>query len=635
MSVLLIFISIISLTAIFYLVNYDHDHSLRLSLMKSSVIHGCIIVIFTEILSINHGLTFFSLFVGWGLITFINCGYLFFIIQKRKVVFKNPKLFNRFRALQLTDQISVIAVFIILLICLITALIAPPNNYDSMTYHMSKVMHWIQNGSVAHYRTSDLRQISFFPGAEYIITHLQILSGGDRFANSVQWFAFLGCILGTSLIAKRIIGNHTQAITALVCASIPMVIMQSTTTQNDLITSYWLVCLTYFILKSDRYSKEDFLWIGLSFGLSIMTKATAFIFSSPLLILFSLLLLKYFYKTTSFLKSVLKTIVLSFSITSLGIFFSLPTYIRNYYTFGTFLGIDTGTKATQFGVTSFISRIFTNLATNIGFPFFWKWVTALHDTFLKVDDYVPFIPSQGNPWRLLIPDEDFVGSPIIIILAITSFIYIIFRFIKSKEKNNLLLLLLLVIFGQFLLFCLLINWQQWINRLLNICLILASIPIGYFFKELCLKSYLKIINYLLIFTLIIQGMFYSLTPIHHPLISLPQNKTDFSQSESILGLNRQDIYFSGYGKELKSSYTKNADRMIQNHCYKLGIKIGGDQCEYPLWVLMQSKSQNNDVKIQHVEVNNESAKIPMEFPYSEICGIITQSWSGKTGQVHK
>ena len=50
----------------------------------------------------------------------------------------------------------------------LTAIVAPPNTYDSMTYHLPRVMHWIQNQSVAHYPTHIPRQLHFPPGAEFI-----------------------------------------------------------------------------------------------------------------------------------------------------------------------------------------------------------------------------------------------------------------------------------------------------------------------------------------------------------------------------------------------------------------------------------------------------------------------------------
>jgi hypothetical protein len=39
----------------------------------------------------------------------------------------------------------------------VIAVVAAPNNRDSMAYHMSRVMHWIQKGSVGFYATAILR----------------------------------------------------------------------------------------------------------------------------------------------------------------------------------------------------------------------------------------------------------------------------------------------------------------------------------------------------------------------------------------------------------------------------------------------------------------------------------------------
>ena len=95
--------------------------------------------------------------------------------------------------------------FVFLLICLlIEALFAPPNNYDSMSYHMARVSHWVQNQNVAYFPTSIARQLYHNPMAEYLIVQLQLLSGGDWLANSVQFGAMLGSLSLVSLLVKKL-----------------------------------------------------------------------------------------------------------------------------------------------------------------------------------------------------------------------------------------------------------------------------------------------------------------------------------------------------------------------------------------------------------------------------------------------
>src|SRR5262249_2538151 len=108
------------------------------------------------------------------------------------------------------------------------ALVAPPNTWDSLTYHMSRVMHWAQNRSVSHYPTHIQRQLHHTPWAEFAILHLQLLSGNDRFANTVQWFAMLGSVTGVSLIAKQVGADaRGQIFSAVIAATIPMGILQA------------------------------------------------------------------------------------------------------------------------------------------------------------------------------------------------------------------------------------------------------------------------------------------------------------------------------------------------------------------------------------------------------------------------
>lgn len=77
-----------------------------------------------------------------------------------------------------------------------------PNNFDSMTCHLSRVMHWQQNPGIMHYPTHIDRQIQMSPYAEFVILHVNTLSRSDRWANMVQWFAIVGCAIGVAQIAR-------------------------------------------------------------------------------------------------------------------------------------------------------------------------------------------------------------------------------------------------------------------------------------------------------------------------------------------------------------------------------------------------------------------------------------------------
>jgi len=95
-------------------------------------------------------------------------------------------------------------------------------------------MHWAQNASVSHYPTANLRQLQFGPAAEYILLHLQVLSDSDRWANLVQWLAMVGSVALASLLARHWgAGRSGEWLAGILVATLPMGILQSSTTQND------------------------------------------------------------------------------------------------------------------------------------------------------------------------------------------------------------------------------------------------------------------------------------------------------------------------------------------------------------------------------------------------------------------
>src|SRR5262249_44491564 len=155
--------------------------------------------VITELLSLFRSITFTSLVIGWILAVAVSAT-VYLSVPRRGRRDPAPSVS---RALVLWGSPAVAIVVATGIIAVISA----PNNWDSMTYHLSRVMHWIQNESVEHYPTHILRQIELNPWAEFAILHLQVLLGSDHFSNSVQWFSMLGSVIGVTLISQQLGGS--------------------------------------------------------------------------------------------------------------------------------------------------------------------------------------------------------------------------------------------------------------------------------------------------------------------------------------------------------------------------------------------------------------------------------------------
>ena len=125
----------------------------------------------------------------------------------------------------------------------------------------------------------------------------------------------------------------------------------------------------------------------------------------------------------------------------------------------------------------------------------------------------------------------------------------------------------------------------------------------------------------------LTATFYALTPMRHPLISLPIISAQQlkEQSRSIFFLNRKDIYFSGARKELQAPYRAAVDAISQRQCLYIGIALKDFEWEYPFWVLLKSNLQQ-PFQLKHINVQNVSKKLAPEFPDSQMCAIISRNY---------
>ncbi len=179
----------------------------------------------------------------------------------------------------------------LVLVELLVALLAEPNNFDSQTYHLPKVEHWVAQGDLDFWPTAIHRQVTIPPGAEYLLLHLRLLSGGDHLYNLVQWAAGVVCLLVAARITAQLGGGRrAQLLTAFVLATTPMVVLQATSTQTDLVCAAWVACAATLALDGlrRRTGWGTLLGLGAATGLTAVTKTSGLIAVGPLLLLWGL-----------------------------------------------------------------------------------------------------------------------------------------------------------------------------------------------------------------------------------------------------------------------------------------------------------------------------------------------------------
>src|SRR6478672_1756889 len=175
------------------------DPSWRSSFLSASVFWGVLLTGITEFLSLFRQITFPGVLGLW----LTSLAIAVIILVRRGGRVKKSSLRSFLEGLSPFELSLLGGLAVISAVIAVIAWVSPPNNWDSLTYHMSRVAHWIQNRTVANYPTNLLRQLHQNPQAEFTILNFQILSGSDRLANLVQWFSMLGSLVGVSLLARQ------------------------------------------------------------------------------------------------------------------------------------------------------------------------------------------------------------------------------------------------------------------------------------------------------------------------------------------------------------------------------------------------------------------------------------------------
>jgi hypothetical protein len=163
------------------------------------------------------------------------------------------------------------------------ALTAPANNWDSLTYHLARVASWFHEGGVywiPHAPTDRLNE--FQPNAEELILALVAVARAPWPVAFPQFVAG-GAVMVSTGVSSRALGfsREASAFAMLIAGTVPMVVLQATTTQNDLITAALVGCAAALILQGGN---RLLVVAGIAFGVAGGVKLTALL-TIPVLIL--------------------------------------------------------------------------------------------------------------------------------------------------------------------------------------------------------------------------------------------------------------------------------------------------------------------------------------------------------------
>jgi len=167
-----------------------------------------------------------------------------------------------------------------------------PNNYDTLTYHLPRVMYYLGHNSLAHFETADFRQV-YYP---YNFNLLQLLClvywaplQAVNFFDVAAWVAVGLGVYRVSRLAGCS-GNASLIAAWLTCTSTE-ILAQATSTILDLPMAAAFICALVFGLRWRNARRTgDALLAGLAMSLGAGTKLTMAFFGPTLALLFVVLL---------------------------------------------------------------------------------------------------------------------------------------------------------------------------------------------------------------------------------------------------------------------------------------------------------------------------------------------------------
>lgn len=550
-----------------------------------------VMLLFTEVLSVIHKMTKGIVFIVWLIVFLIS---LYICYKKRAFTIKSSLI-------PTTKLGKCLAVFGLLWILLLgfAAIGTVPYNYDSMTYHLSRVANWVQNASVNHYATNIERQLFSPVLAEYAVLHTYLLSGGDQFVNLIQFGAYLISAILIYGIAKTIHLNKVFCYVAVVLfLTMPMAVAQSVTTQVDMVGTMWLLIFVYLLIglvREERLtcSKEtvfEIILIASCCGFGFLSKSTVCV--SMLVFLAWFAIVRFFKKDSIFV--LIRLAGLAALVVAIIV---CETFIRNALTVGgvfasdNFSSILVSTYDPRLLILNLFKNISIQVNSNLLF-FLGQGLTMAGNamaSLMGVDINDFSIAFNGIDYSLISGEmlyhHDEASNPMIVILAFIGLILFIVLIVQKKidvfQRNFCIITIL-----SFILIASVIKWSPYQTRLMLpatavLCVYTACILEHFCKKEIIAYCAASAVTAMVFF----EGVDTLVVNVGIPILYQPTH---------------MDGFFCGTKTKYAEGYKEICNYVKEKNFDEVGLLLGLDSYEYPLWYALPG------VTIHHVIFNEES-----------------------------
>lgn len=578
----------------------------KASIVITTVFWGVVVVVISELLSSLHLLNRTNLLVAWIVIIM-----LFLVIATKRGVFRKSELQKLFTnqvdsSRSYSDRALTLGLLAIIAVLFLIAIIAPPNTTDSLLYHMPRVVKWEQNSSLEHYATAYEHQLWSPIWAELVILNFRLLTAGDQFANLVQWFSMAISLVGVAAIAQLLgASKRAQLLSVMFAVSIPMGILQATSTQTDYVVTLWLVSLLFLVTLSKRRILQihELLAIPVTIGLGGLTKATFYPYAAPILIWYFLPRIS----IQMIRKTILEIALLVGVVTAINYGF----FTRNIRSFGHPFGAEEWVRSKsslsidpQVWVVNFVQHVALNFVSP---------VEALNKNVdhLLGDMRVRLGVNQGDFSRIwLWNHEDLAGNPLHFILALFSIIVLVKLTLRSQ--SNIAAKYATTILFSFIFFGFFISVYPYAVRHHLSFLVIWAPTIGWTAQRTWsgrLTPYLSLI-------LIVTSLPWLFLNRSRPLLGMKPR----TMSESILIEDPNVILFANW-TNLRKPYEAATEAIKSLQCSDIGLVIDSHDLEYPFWWLLEAPKSGYRIEAIETYPHLEMYLDDDFFPCAILCTI--------------